>query len=199
MNVGAESIRHRADFQEWCQPSRNPRIHKEENMKRIKRIIGMSLGALLCLTVFSTAHAIEMRPLLTVDIAEKMALACEKFGEQEGYRPLNIAVVDEQGHLIYFRRKRDSFRGSSEIAINKAWSAAQFPFPTRFMGEKIVNRDPQKVHGIQFMNRLIIFPGGLPIMAGNHHIGAIGVSGATGDQDEACAQTGIDAVKDMMM
>ncbi len=168
-------------------------------MNRIKKTIGVSLGALLCLMVFSTAQAIEMRPLLTVDIAEKMALACEKFGEREGYRPLNIAVVDEQGHLIYFRRKRDSFRGSTEIAINKAWTSAKFPFPTRFMGEKIVNRDPQKVHGIQFMDRLIVFPGGLPIKSGGHHIGAIGVSGATGDQDEACSQVGIDAVKDLLM
>ncbi len=168
-------------------------------MKRVKRTIGTSLGALLCLLIMNSVQAIEMRPLLTLDIAEEMALACEKFGEREGYRPLNIAIVDEQGHLIYFRRKRDSFRGSAEIATNKAWTSAQFPFPTRFMGEKIVNRDPTKVHGIQFMNRLIIFPGGLPIMSGNHHIGAIGVSGATGDQDEACAQAGIDAVKGMLM
>ncbi len=168
-------------------------------MKLIGRTIGTSLGALLCLMAMSTAQALEMRPLLTVDIAEKMALACEQFGEKEGYRPLNIAVVDEQGHLIYFRRKRASFRGSAEIATNKAWTSAQFPFPTRFMGEKIVNREPPKVHGIQFMDRLIVFPGGLPVMSGSHHIGAIGVSGATGDQDEACAQAGIDAVKDMLM
>lgn len=168
-------------------------------MNRIRRTIAMSLGALFGLMVMSTAHAIEMQPVLSLDIAEKMALACEKFGEQEGYRPLNIAIVDEQGHLIYFRRKRASFRGSAEIATNKAWTSAKFPFPTRFIGEKIVNREPPKVHGIEFMDRLIVFPGGLPIMALDHHIGAIGVSGATGDQDEACAQAGIDAVKDMLM
>ena len=168
-------------------------------MNHLRKTIGMSIGALLGMLVMTSAHAIEMHPVLTLDIAEKMALACEKFGEQEGYRPLNIAVVDEQGHLIYFRRKRDSFRGSAEIATNKAWTSAKFPFPTRFMGEKIVNREPPKVHGIQYMDRLIIFPGGLPVMALDHHIGAIGVSGATGDQDEACAQAGIDAVKDMLM
>ena len=168
-------------------------------MKQLKINIGMSLGALLSLMVMGSAHAIEMHPVLSLDIAEKMALACEKFGEKEGYRPVNIAVVDEQGHLIYFRRKRDSFRGSAEIATNKAWTSAKFPFPTRFMGEKIVNRNAPNVHGIEFMDRLIVFPGELPVMALDHHIGAIGVSGATGDQDEACAQAGIDAVKDMLM
>jgi len=167
-------------------------------MKQFGKTVGASLGVLLCMMAINSAQAIEMRPLLTVDIAEKMALTCEKFGRQEGYRPLNIAVVDEQGHLIYFRRSRDSFRGSIEISINKAWTSAKFPFPTRFMGEKIVNADPQKVHGIQFMDRLIIFPGGLPVMSGKHHIGAIGVSGATGDQDEACAKAGLDAVKELL-
>jgi uncharacterized protein GlcG (DUF336 family) len=167
-------------------------------MKHIRQLVGTTLGALLLMAGIHTANAIEMRPLLTLDIAEKMALACEAFGEKEGYRPLNIAVVDEQGNLIYFRRSRDSFRGSIDIAINKAWTSAKFPFPTRFLGDKIVNADPNKVHGIQFMDRLIIFPGGLPVISGKHHIGAIGVSGATGDQDEACAQAGIDAVKDML-
>ena len=161
---------------------------------------GTSLMAMCAVGVLvaASAHALEMRPLLTVDIAEKIALACEKFGEKEGYRPLNIAVVDEQGNLIYFRRKRASFRGSAEIAINKAWSSAKFPFSTRFIGDKIVNGDPKKIHGFQFMDRIIIFAGGLPIKAGKHHIGAVGVSGASANQDEACAQAGIDAVKGML-
>lgn len=48
------------------------------------------------------------------------------------------------------------------------------------------------------MDRLIVVLGDLPIMSGKHHIGAVGVSGATGDQDEACAQAGIDAAQDML-
>ncbi len=164
----------------------------------ISRMFVVALAAAIFMLSHASAYALEMRPLLTLDIAEKIALACELFGQREGYRPLNIAVVDEQGNLIYFRRSRDSFRGSAKIAINKAWTSAKFPFTTRFLGEKIVNRDPNVVHGIQFMDRLIVFPGGLPIMAGEFHIGAVGVSGATGDQDEACAQAGIDAVKKLL-
>ena len=163
-----------------------------------RRLFVAAMAAVFFMLSVAPAISLEMRPLLTLDIAEKIALACEIFGEREGYRPLNIAVVDEQGNLIYFRRSRNSFRGSADIAINKAWTSAKFPFTTRFLGEKIVNRDPNVVHGIQFVDRLIVFPGGLPIMAGEHHIGAVGVSGATGDQDEACAQAGIDAVKDLL-
>ena len=163
-----------------------------------RRLFVAAMAAVFFMLSVAPAISLEMRPLFTLDIAEKIALACEIFGEREGYRPLNIAVVDEQGNLIYFRRSRNSFRGSADIAINKAWTSAKFPFTTRFLGEKIVNRDPNVVHGIQFVDRLIVFPGGLPIMAGEHHIGAVGVSGATGDQDEACAQAGIDAVKDLL-
>ncbi|ETX06146.1 MAG: hypothetical protein ETSY2_18885, partial [Candidatus Entotheonella gemina] len=137
-------------------------------------------------------------PTLTTEIAEKMAIACEKYGQaQEGWRPLNIAIVDAGGELFYFRRDPTSFKGSIEIAINKAWTATRFGFPTRAIGG-IVNSEPGKVHGIQFMDRLIIFPGGQPIVAADTVIGGIGVSGATGDQDEECAKAGLDAVKDML-
>jgi uncharacterized protein GlcG (DUF336 family) len=107
---------------------------------------------------------------------------------------MNIAVLDAGGGLLYFRRHPDAFRGSVDISINKAWTATQFGFPTRLFGEVII----KAANGIQFTPRLIIFPGGLPIKAGDALIGGIGVSGATGDQDEECAQAGLDAVKDML-
>ena len=138
-------------------------------------------------------------PMLTTDLAEAIAVTCHDYAkQQEGWRPLNIAIVDDGGELFYFRRDATSFQGSIEIAINKAWTATRFGFPTRVLGENIVNREPGKVHGIQFMDRLIIFPGGLPIVADGTIIGGIGVSGATGDQDEECAQAGLDAVSDML-
>src|SRR2546427_12713570 len=93
---------------------------------------------------------------------------------------MNIAVLDDGGGLLYFRRDPASFRGSVDISINKAWTATQFGFPTRLFGESIV----KAADGIQYTPRLIIFPGGLPIKAGEVLIGGIGVSGATGDRSE---------------
>ena len=53
--------------------------------------------------------------------------------------------------------------------------------------------------GLALVPGIIAFPGGLPIMtADNVQISAIGVSGGTGDQDEMCAQAGIDGVKDAL-
>jgi uncharacterized protein GlcG (DUF336 family) len=48
------------------------------------------------------------------------------------------------------------------------------------------------------MDRIISFPGGIPIFIGDQLVGAIGVSGATGDQDEECAKAGLEAVKDQL-
>ncbi|OLD75642.1 MAG: hypothetical protein AUG87_12235 [Candidatus Rokubacteria bacterium 13_1_20CM_4_70_14] len=126
-------------------------------------------------------------------MAEKAAMACDKYARAKGWK-INIAVLDDGGGLLYFRRDPASFRGSVDISINKAWTATQFGFPTRLFGESIV----KAADGIQYTPRLIIFPGGLPIKAGEVLIGGIGVSGATGDQDEECAKVGLDAVKEML-
>ena len=49
------------------------------------------------------------------------------------------------------------------------------------------------------MPGIIASPGGLAVMTDDKvQIGGIGVSGGTGDQDETCAQAGIDAVKDAL-
>jgi glc operon protein GlcG len=55
------------------------------------------------------------------------------------------------------------------------------------------------VPGLALVPGIVAFAGGLPIMAEDKvHIGGTGVSGGTSDQDEICAQAGIDAVKDSL-
>jgi uncharacterized protein GlcG (DUF336 family) len=153
-----------------------------------------SLGvAVLAVGLASSASALEPKPVLSLDAAEKMALACDKYAASNGWK-MNIAVLDDGGGLLYYRRNPGAFRGSVDISINKAWTATQFGFPTRLFGSTIVNMAP----GIQYTPRLIIFPGGLPIKAGEALVGGIGVSGASGDQDEECAQVGLDAAKDLL-
>jgi len=163
-------------------------------MDILRRALGVLIVS-MCLTsaAFSSAYALAEKPILAVEVAEKAALACDQHARANGWK-LNIAVLDDGGGLLYFGRDPAAFRGSVDISINKAWTATQFGFPTRLFGEMIVNR----ANGIQYTPRLIIFPGGLPIKAGDWLVGVIGVSGATGDQDEECAKVGLEAVKDML-
>jgi glc operon protein GlcG len=79
--------------------------------------------------------------------------------------------------------------------------SARFPFPTRGVEQLAYGKDLKggALPGLAMVPGIVAFAGGLPIMtADNVHIGAIGVSGGTADQDETCAQAGIDSVKDSL-
>src|SRR2546425_13374675 len=106
-------------------------------MRIFGRIVGTLVAGLLVSGALASAHALDQRPVLSVEVAEKMALACDTYARSHGWK-MNIAVLDDGGGLLYFRRDPASFRGSVEISINKAWTATQFGFPTRIWGEKIV-------------------------------------------------------------
>ena len=104
---------------------------------------------------------------------------------------MNIAIVDTGGSLKFFLRQDDAFLKSIEIAQLKAGTSAGLPFSTKQIGEITA-----KVPGIAYVPGIVTFEGGLPIMtADGKQVGAIGVSGASAEQDGICAQAAVDAVK----
>jgi uncharacterized protein GlcG (DUF336 family) len=130
---------------------------------------------------------------LTLATAKKMADACEQKAKAEGWK-MNIAIVDDGANLRYFQRMDDAFLVSVKISQMKAGTSASVPLSTRKLGEVAKN-----VPGLEEVPGLVMFAGGLPIMTGaGKQIGGIGVSGGTADQDEVCAQAGLDAVKDTL-
>ncbi len=150
--------------------------------------------ALLGLLAAGPAAAVELA------IAKQMAEACEAKAGQEGWK-MNIAVVDDGADLVLFRRMDGAFLGSVDIAQMKAETSARLPFPTRALGEIAFGKEgqPGTTPGIAMVPGIAAFPGGLPIKAADGSLlGAIGVSGGTGDQDELCAQAGLDAVVDQL-
>ncbi|HWQ40342.1 MAG TPA: heme-binding protein [Burkholderiales bacterium] len=150
-------------------------------------LLSLSAAALF---VSASASALEMRPVLTLDVAKKMAAACEAKARQEGWK-MNIAILDAGGNLKHFVRMDDAFLKSIDIALLKAETSAGFPFSTKQIGEIAASRVP----GIAHVPGIVTFEGGLPIKtAGGVHIGSIGVSGATAEQDGICAQAALDAV-----
>ena len=139
----------------------------------------------------TSALAQQPKTTIGLDAAKKMAATCEAMAAKEGWKMIT-AIMDDGGNLKYLSRMDGAFMGSIEIAQLKANTSASFPFSTKQLGELAAQRVPGIVHG----PGLVTFAGGLPIVtAKGEHIGSIGVSGATGEQDEQCAQAGIDAVK----
>ena len=164
-------------------------------MKMICRACGLLAGLMLC---GSAAMALETKPTITLDLARKMAAGCEAKAKQENWK-MNIAVVNDGAHLIYFEHMDGAFLGSIYISQQKAITAADFPFPTRAVGEMAFGKDgkPGMSPGLAYVPGITAFPGGLPIMTGSKaQIGAIGVSGGSPDQDEECAKAGLEAAAD---
>jgi uncharacterized protein GlcG (DUF336 family) len=151
-----------------------------------------ALPLLVAATLLSGSIAAQdLRPTVSVATARKMADACEARARTEGWKMI-IAVVDEGANLKYFRRMDGAFLGSIRIAQMKADTAAAFPVSTKQLGEIADKQVPGLVHVPGFL----MIEGGMPILtARGQQIGAIGVSGASAEQDGVCAQVAVDAVK----
>jgi len=140
----------------------------------------------------TAAVAQDTKPTLTLATAKKIAEGCEAKAAKEGWK-MNIAIVDDGGNLKFFERQDDSFLISIKVAQLKAGTSASLPLSTRKFGEI-----SKAVPGIELVPGTATFAGGLPIFAKGKQVGGLGVSGASADQDEQCAQAGLDAAADLL-
>lgn len=146
-----------------------------------------SLG-LLTLAPFASAQ--EQRPGYgpPINIATAKKIAAGTIAEcQNNKWNVAVAIVDNHGSLVYFERMEDTQTASMEIAILKARAAATYRRTTRAFADAISKGGP----AVMTLPGVVASPGGVPIFVGGKIIGAAGVSGVTGDQDEQCAKAGI--------
>ena len=117
--------------------------------------------------------------------AEQKAIAIEQ--------PQNIAVVDTGGNLLAFVRMDRAWLGSIDVAIKKAFTARAFDISTKELSKLAQPGEP--CYGIHASNdgKVMIFAGGVPLKRGDQVVGAIGVSGGTGSQDQSVAEAGAEA------
>ncbi|HEX9646957.1 MAG TPA: heme-binding protein [Alphaproteobacteria bacterium] len=170
-------------------------------MHTMSKLVAAAGAAVVVLGLGAGAQALDQKPVISLEMANMMADACVAKAAASGWRPINVAVFDDGGNLKVFKRMEGAFLGSIQIAQMKGHSSTMFPFPSRVFGELAFGKDgePGRIPGIANIPGIASFPGGLPIMtAGGQQIGGIGVSGASADEDEMCAQAGIDAVTDML-
>lgn len=102
--------------------------------------------------------------------------------------PQNIAVVDAGGNLVAFERMEGAWIGSIDIAQKKAFTSRAFDISTKDLGKNSQSGD--QFFGIHVSNggKVMIFAGGIPLKRDGEVIGAIGVSGGLGEQDQAVAE-----------
>jgi uncharacterized protein GlcG (DUF336 family) len=108
--------------------------------------------------------------------------------------PMCISIVDTSGELVYFEKMDDCQYASIDISQHKARAAARYRRPT-LVFERLMGNSPFNSYLPTLGDAFIGSRGGNPIVVGGKIIGAIGVSGGTGAQDDTISQAGANSVK----
>ncbi len=143
-------------------------------------------GAMILAASAGIAQAQSYGADITVEAAKKVAAGTVAECAKNSWR-VAVAVVDTHGYLVYFEKMDDTQIASVRIAQAKATAAATYRRPTRVFADGIAKGGT----ALTTLPGVIGSPGGVPIVVGGKMIGAVGVSGVTGDQDEQCAKAGV--------
>ncbi len=127
--------------------------------------------------------------MVTLEDARRVISAAEKKALEIG-QPMNIAVVDGGGNLVAHVRMDGAWIGSIDISIKKAYTSRAFDLATKDLAEQ--SQSGGQFFGIHASNngKIMIFAGGIPLYSEDKVVGAIGVSGGSGEQDHAVAEAG---------
>lgn len=134
------------------------------------------------------------QPSYGLDINLEQAKKVANAASQQAVRmKLNvvIAIVDTAGHLVYFEKADDTQTASVEVAVAKAKSASTFRRSTKVF-EDAVSKGRTAVLGLP---GAVPIEGGVPIVMNKKIIGAIGISGASSEEDGVIAAAGVALVK----
>ena len=126
---------------------------------------------------------------MRLDDARRVIAAAEKKAAAMG-QPMNIAVADEGGNLVAHVRMDNAWIGSIDIAQKKAFTSRAFDIATKDLAAH--SQSGGQFFGIHVSNngKVMIFAGGIPLKKEGRVVGAIGVSGGSGEQDHAVAEAG---------
>jgi uncharacterized protein GlcG (DUF336 family) len=114
----------------------------------------------------------------------------------ENFAPLVVAVLDAGGHLVAYKREDGAGIIRFDIAFGKAWGSLGMGFGSRELTAR-AEKNPTFIGVLATVSggRLVPSPGGVLIADQNGEIiGAVGISGDIGGNDEICAVAGVEAV-----
>jgi uncharacterized protein GlcG (DUF336 family) len=139
--------------------------------------------------------AVHVRPTSVLTYAgARVALEAARSEAESLGVAVNIAVTDAGGALLAFARMDGAFAFSGAIAIDKARTVCGFGgAPSDALYDAIAGEPPVR-DGIAGRAEVAAFAGGVPIRLGDDLVGAVGVSGASAEQDKECSTAGAAAV-----
>ena len=154
-----------------------------------------SFAAVSAFVFFSTLASAQV-PVYGINVnleqAKKVLVAAEANARSQKL-PMAIAIVDTSGQLVAFTRMDNTQTASTEIAQDKAKSAAMLRRTTKVLQDGLA----QGGANLRFLGLRYAVPieGGVPITLDGKIIGAVGVSGGSSEQDGVVAAAGLAALK----
>lgn len=157
----------------------------------MKKLLHVVLALLLAATAFY-ARAQGYGTPITLEQARKVMAAAEAEARKSNLN-LSIAIVDTGGHMVLMQRMDGAFFASARVARDKAWSAAAYRRPGKALQDRLATGGAEiRILRLQGASPI---EGGDPILADGKVVGAIGVSGGSGEQDGVVARAGVAALK----
>jgi glc operon protein GlcG len=157
------------------------------------RTVALALLGMAPLIEQSHGGQLAQKKVLTLDAAKQMAAAAEKEAIANKWN-MWIVILDDGGNYLYVERMDNAQLGSFDVATGKARSAVYFKRPSKGFADAVSSGQS---YVLKVPNAMPI-EGGIPLMDDGKVIGAIGVSGATAQQDGVVAKAGADVFTSMV-
>src|SRR5215470_7500510 len=160
---------------------------------RLGAVVGL---AAVVVVPFSTQAQVLMQKDVSARMAWAIIEAATSQCEKDGYS-ISIAVLDRAGRFRAYLQGDKASLANIELARRKAYTALTFRRTSMEWAQRTA--EGSNLAGQRNLTDVIPLGGGIPIKVGEDTIGAIGVSGAPGqEKDEVCAQAGLAKVADQL-
>jgi len=130
---------------------------------------------------------------INLETAKKVAAAAAAEATKRNWQGMCVSVVGPSGDLVYFEKHDNCQFASISISQHKARTAARYRRPT-VVFERLLGKGAFFSY-LPTLDDVIASRGGNPLMVGGKIVGAVGVSGGTGSQDDVVSQAGVAALK----
>lgn len=171
-------------------------VHNGRRAKAARCVALVSIAVAFASSVAFAQDGLVTYKSLSPDLALEVAQAALKRCRADGFQ-VAVVVMDRFGQAQVLIRDQYAGLPAAETASDKAYTAIGFRANTSELAKSVQSGQLSATLGT--LPRVRFLAGGLMIESAGTLLGSVGVSGAPGgDKDEACAQAGLDAIRDKL-
>ena len=158
----------------------------------VKVFVSLGLAAIGCGHL--SAQGVVMQRNVSLGMAKAIAEATIAACKEKGYHTAAV-VVDRAGQVLVTLRDEAASAQTAEMARRKAYTARMFRTTTLEFQKRTTEPSSAAQRDVA---DILALGGGVPILVGNEAIGAVGSSGSSQEQDDACAKAGVAKVAEQL-